>query len=157
MIILIDTRETKPLRFYKKWENVSGSERFCLSRQGDYAVRFSDGYIPPVRVERKQNKELYGNLGVGMDRFRKEINNCIDNKLMLYLFIEGTQDEFLEGSRYSKMKPQSILRTINTLEVKHGVIHKFYPTRGEMARAIYELFYSIGKRYHADKKSKDKK
>jgi len=49
---------------------MEGTERYYLNKQGDYAVRFNDGYIPPVRVERKQNKELYGNLTVGMGGLR---------------------------------------------------------------------------------------
>ena len=155
MIILIDTREQKPLRFYKAWEALEGTERICLSKQGDYAVRFKDGHIPPIRIDRKQNKELYSSLGHDMPRFRREIRNCQDLGLQLYIFIEGTLDSFLEGNKYSrKMTPQSVIRTLNTLETKHGVVHKFYPTRGEMARAIYELFYSAGVLYEKRKRKK---
>ena len=154
MQILIDTRETKPLKFYKKWHAVEGTERYYLNKQGDYAVRFNDGHIPPIRVERKQNHELYGNLTTGMTRFKAEINNCAKLGLMLYIFIEGTLQQFLEGNTYSDARPDSLIRTLNTLEVKYHVVHKFYPTRGEMARAIYELFYAEGKQYDKRKPNK---
>jgi len=72
------------------------------------------------------------------------------------LFIEGTQEQFLDGNIYSKdATPEKIIRTINTLERKYNLVHKFYPTRGEMARAIYELFYAEGKQY--EKRCKENK
>ena len=157
MEILIDTREQQPLRFFKKWEYMEGTSRYCLSREGDYAVRFKDGHIPPVRIERKSLGDLFGTLGKGMPRFMEEIENCIDKGLQLYIFIECPLSDILDGHRFSKkVKPQSVVRTLNTLEVKYGVIYKCFSSRSEMARAIYELFYALGKQYDKKKRAENK-
>ena len=159
MIILIDQQEKKPLEFSTKLDWLDGTE-LCHLKTGDYMVRFTDGHVPPVCIERKSKADLYGTLGRGMGRFSREIERALDNKYKFFLFIECSQSECYKPCTYRKggktrtvkMKPATIIKTLNTLETKYGVVHKFYNNREEMAQAVYNKFYAEGALYLKDKK-----
>jgi ERCC4-type nuclease len=154
MVILEDQQEKKPLKFNMNWECLDAVERIHL-KTGDYMVRFNDGYVPPICIERKSKADLYGTLTSGMRRFRNEVNRAIEAGYRFYLFIEESQEDCNKPLMYrkcgkwhkKKTEPLSIMRTLNTLEVKHGVIHKFYNSPEAMALAVYRLFYASGKLY----------
>ena len=71
MIVLIDTREQQPLEFDHKF--IEGIEMTKLE-VGDYAVKFKDGYSPLYFFERKSIGDLFGTMGKGYKRFKREIS-----------------------------------------------------------------------------------
>lgn len=150
MQIIRDTRETKPLLFSQSYKYLQCSVDECLE-VGDYAVRFSDGYIPPVRIERKSVGDLYGTLGKGYDRFKREIELANEQNLVLIIAVERPIEEIRKGIEYSKRDGESIIDQVMTLFVKYGIVHQFFTDRHEMAYYIYKLFFSIGKLYIQDK------
>jgi hypothetical protein len=152
MLIIEDTREQKPLRFDLSWKELEGVVEECLNKEGDYAVRFSDGVVPPVRIERKAS-DLYSSLTSDYERFSKELKNCISKGIKLYIFIEKPESKLDDYCKYTKggktyklrWQGEDLLERLNTLEDKYGIHYKCFMNREEMAKAIYRKFYSYGK------------
>jgi len=145
MIIKIDSREQTPLDF-----TVGGA----VSRidviglpVADYWGELENGTEIPTIFERKTIPDLFGTLTNGMDRFKKEINKAIDNNLQLVIIIEGSITNVLSGVKYSKAKGASIIKTLNTLFYKYGVVHTYCNDREEMKRIILESFEGFGRTF----------
>ena len=83
--IYIDTREQKPLEFTS--DIVSTVQRTKLP-YGDYACSIN-GEKCPIVFERKSLSDLYGTLGKGMSRFKKEINRSIEDGRKLVIIVEA--------------------------------------------------------------------
>ena len=151
MIIQIDTREQLKLTFDMENKYLDGVE-LCKLDAGDYGCRFNDGHIPPIVFERKSIGDLFGTLGGGHSRFKKEIQRAKDNGVQMIIIIEGTMSKVLRGHEHSTIEGISILRTLFTLWVKYGVIPVFCKDRVEMSRYIVEFYVSVGKQYIKEKK-----
>ena len=111
---------------------------------GDYGVIFEDGYEVPLYYERKSKGDLFGTLGRGYERFRKEIKRAKDNKHKLVLLIEGNYASIKKGHPRSMISGEQILHTLHTLQHKydldwHIIDRKF------MAEFIYDSYCSIGR------------
>lgn len=141
MIIHIDTRETKPLEF--PYLCVDGTKRIKLD-VGDYGVEFTDGYKPPIFFERKSMGDLFGTLGKGYKRFKKEIMRSQEAKCSLILIVEGSLSKVMKGYSHSTIEGLSIVRKLFTLYVKYGVRPVFCKSREEMSLYIYNMFYALG-------------
>lgn len=133
MVILVDSREQRPLVF--KCE----TERKCL-KFGDYGANFSAEYQYPVVFERKSVADLYGSLTFGYDRLRKCFERSEKSGFKLVIVIEGTKEKVLEGYKHSSREPKSIIKQLETIERKYAVEHKFFKTRHEMATLITEFY-----------------
>jgi ERCC4-type nuclease len=83
MIILIDTREQKPL--------FPSSPRATLS-VGDYTTKKLKGRF---HIERKSLQDLYGTLTKGNGRFKYELFRAAYHHIQLPVYIEGTYDQFI--------------------------------------------------------------
>ena len=142
MKILIDTREQLPLIFDNK--NIEGVE-FMKLEVGDYGCRFKDGSTPSIFFERKSISDLCSTLTSGYKRFKREIIRSQEQNLQLFLIIEGSLSKVLKGSRHSSVNPISIIYTMFTLWVKHGVQPIFCKDRVEMAIFIAEFYCAIGR------------
>ena len=141
MKIIIDTREQKLLDF--KYEYVSSVERIKLN-VGDYACQFEDGYEVPVYFERKNISDLFGTMGKGYPRFKKEIQRAKDTNVKLILIIEGSMTKVLKGVKYSKMRGTSVVKKLFTLWFKYGLVPVYCQNREDMSRYIYEYYCKIG-------------
>ena len=144
MIILIDTREQRELEFNHPY--IDSIERVKLDF-GDYAVRFKDGFIPPVYIERKSLGDLFGTMTSGYARFKKELQRAQEAKATLKLMIEANFSEVLFGYEHSRFEGISMIRKLMTLRVRHGIVFHCFNNRQEMTTYIIELFISLGKEH----------
>lgn len=142
MVILVDKREQKSLDF--NFQYVTKVEPTTLSA-GDYAVRFEDGYSPRVYFERKAIGDLFGTLGKGHERFKKEILRAKKLNATLIIIIEGTLATILKGYKHSTISGISIFRQLLTFKFFYGVDFICCKDRDEMSFIIYEAFCSIGR------------
>ena len=150
---MIDTREQKPLAF--SHPQITEVIRTKLD-VGDYAVEFEDGHRPPVVFERKSKGDLWGTLTAGYERFKKELQRAEDSETMVIFILEGSYTKLHQKYRYSKRKPESIIKQIHTLHVKYGLQPVFCTTRDEMAKYITNFYVSLGEGY-IKKLKEDKK
>ena len=118
---------------------VEGVEKHTLSI-GDYCVRYKDAHQPPIFFERKSIPDLFGTMGKGYRRFRKEVMRSKDNKSELIIIIEGTVTDILRGTKYSQIDGLKILRTILSVWDKYKVVSVFCRDRKECATFIAEYY-----------------
>ena len=76
--VFIDTREQKPLSFEK-------SEVVKLDF-GDYTLSGDD--FTNTFVDRKSATDFIGTFGSGFERFRREMNRCVDTDSYMYIVVE---------------------------------------------------------------------
>jgi len=76
--VFVDTREQKPLSFKK-------SEMVKLDF-GDYTLSGDD--FTNTFVDRKSATDFIGTFGSGFDRFRREMNRCVDTDSYMYIVVE---------------------------------------------------------------------
>jgi len=124
VVILIDSREQRPLEFNHPYK---------------------DGFRPPIVFERKSIPDLFGTMGKGYKRFRREIDRALEMDVKLVILVEGGMSRVLKGHRHSQMAGISILRKMLTLWIKYGLDFHFLKDRDEMALFISEYFCSIGR------------
>lgn len=132
MIILVDSREQKPLNFNCK--TLRKGLKF-----GDYGCMVEQNQIPIV-FERKGIGDLFGSLTAGYDRFKKVFLRAEAAGFKLIIVIEGTKERILEGYDHSARDPASIIKQLETIERKYGVVHMFFKTRHHMSIYIEEYF-----------------
>ena len=149
MVILCDSREQAPLEFNHQY--ITGVKVMKLN-VGDYQCQFSDGYIPPISIERKSLEDAFGTLTQGYPRFRKEIIRARENKIMLVIAIEASITKILKGCEPSIRSGDEILQQLMSINVKYGVPFYCFNNRVEMQRWIIELFLAVGRRYVEKKK-----
>jgi len=145
VVILCDTREQRPLKF-RRTGNITGTVREKLD-VGDYAVRFSDGSVPPIRFERKGLGDLFKTMTRDYSRFKREIEMARDTRLKLIIIIESSLEEVSHGYPYSKYPGPSCVRKLFTLWIRYGVLPVFCESREEMVRYITETFSAVGREY----------
>lgn len=116
MIILVDTREKKPLSF-SIGSDIEEIKKTKLAT-GDYSVQ---GFEDKIMVERKASvDEVFMNLGVQWERFEREMERAKLYKYK-YLVIEASMREIYKGSRYSQMSGRFIMARLLYLQFKYGI------------------------------------
>ena len=144
MKILVDTREQNPLEFS---HSIITEVRMVKLNVGDYGVMFEDGHTPSVFFERKSLPDLFGTMGKGYVRFKREIIRVQETKSTLIIIIEGSLTKVLKGVSYSRMEGISIVRKLFTIWIRYGIGFVCCKDRDEMSRYITEFYYSMGKEY----------
>lgn len=134
--IIVDTREQKPLEFYKS--NIK--TRLRKLNCGDYRMRFSDGKMSNTVFERKTVADLFGSMTKGHERFKQEITRARSNNVLLIMIIEGSLSKVAKGIRHSKIQGISIVRTVFSLWVRYGVIPVFAKDRHEASEYIVQYY-----------------
>lgn len=130
LVILVDTREQRPLEF-----ETYPTEVVTLP-VGDYGLKgFSDWTNPQFIVERKSLGDLIGSLTAGRERFMKECEKMRQFRFRAIL-VEARRIEIEQGEYRSEAKPQSILGSLSSLEVRSG-IHVIFA--GDRTRAAAEV------------------
>ena len=113
--VLQDTREQRPLAIEAYPVEVAGLPA------GDYGIKgFSDWTNPQFAIERKSIADLVGSLTSGRARFMREIERLRRFRFAAIL-IEGVRDEIELHSYRSLATPQSILASLDAIEVRTGV------------------------------------
>ena len=140
MVLITDSREQSPLQF----EHISTDANIEMVivdglSYGDYSAHHM-GDICPIFFERKSLGDLFGTLGKGYSRFKKEIARCNLDGNKLVIIIEGTLRDVLNGHKHSQMSGIGIIRTMCTLQWKYGVQFVCCSSREEMALYIIEQF-----------------
>jgi len=128
--IIRDSREKKGCGWsFKASANCDGMVIKKLDT-GDYSI---EGYEDLIMVERKTIPDLWGSLGQWRERFMKEMDRALEFPVR-YLIIEGTLSDINKGFRYSKLRPEFILASLISLEVKYGIHVIFTNKRKDIAR-----------------------
>ncbi len=144
MILLIDSREKKPLEFKHPW--ITAIEVAKLE-VGDYAVRFKDGYSPPVFFERKSIGDLFGTMGKGYKRFKREIGRSQELNAELHIVMEGSYSKILKGYSHSLLEGLSVIKQLLTLRYRYKIEHHWFNSRENMAHYIVHSFITLGKEH----------
>ena len=142
MVILIDTREQRPLPF-KADGAVTGTRRTKLS-VGDYGCEYNDGTRPPLFFERKSITDLFSTMGKGYARFKDELNRAKLSNYRLVLLIEGSLSAVYKGVPRSDLRGESVVKKLFTLWVKYD-LYPVFCSRAEMVEYIRESYEAIGR------------
>ena len=121
---------------------------------GDYRIRcISNGYIPPVTVERKACiDELIGNMldsrkdENGHNRFAREILRAKEQGLKFYILIQDSNyyEKLIRGQYLSKAKPNSVAGMIMSLTAKYPFVHIVACDRNISPSMVHKiLFYEL--------------
>ena len=136
MKIVVDTREQKPY-----WKEGPEIIRRGL-KTGDYSI---EGYEDKICIERKSLPDLFGTLGKGHTRFKKELERARELDYFAIL-IDGSMSSCVnkdfKGSKHSMMAGHVVLKILFTLHIKYGVNFFFSNGRHESRRLIKGLFES---------------
>ena len=151
MKILVDTREQVPLEFDHPY--ITSVERATLS-VGDYMVRFEDGYSPPICFERKSIADLFGTMGKGYKRFKREMMRAQEQEVKLIVIVEGCLSKVVRGYEHSTIEGVSLVMKLFTLRWRYGLETVFCRDRDDMSLYVTEAFLGLGREYVRRKKGK---
>ena len=138
MVILIDTREQRPLKFAAAIET-----RVVTVPVGDYWTEYANGSRPPVFFERKSLADLYGTMTSGYERFKREMQLAASNRWKLQIVCEVTLTDVRSGFDRSQFSGDSMIKKLMTLWVRHGLATTFCDGRAEAADFIEAAYESI--------------
>lgn len=131
-IILIDSREQKPIEF-------PGSIKMKLE-VGDYTTH---KHHNKLHLERKSPGDLYGTLLKGHKRFRAELRRAQDYNITLIMIIECTEQKFYAkqwpGSKYCKVSEDILKKIITTISFKYDLKFVWCKNRNTMKKEILKL------------------
>lgn len=133
MIILVDSREQRPLTFGCDWKRKK-------LNFGDYGALFAPDYQYPVVFERKNCADLFGSLTQGYDRLRKCFDRATKANYKMIIAIEGTKEKILKGFPHTQREPESVIKQLETIHRKYGVANIFFPSRTAMAHHIHDYY-----------------
>ena len=142
MKVIIDTREQDPLSF--KLTEVVGEVVVEKLDFGDYAAVYQDAeeWKSPVYFTRKSIGDLYGTLANGDNhkRFKREMGRAKEVGAQLILAIEGTDQDILNGHKYSKLPGETMMKILDTLWMKYDLYPMFCENRRVMAWRMVNLW-----------------
>lgn len=110
LVVVVDTREQCPYDF-------PSSIRGTLPT-GDYSVQGMEGR---VCVERKSLSDLYGSLGHGRDRFRREWERMAEMERAAVVVEASLHDVRCSPPAYSSMHPRAVVHTLISWHARYGV------------------------------------
>lgn len=145
--ILSDSREQSPLsfslsRFDVVTEGVPFGDYWCEipTTEGSYTQL-------PICFERKGIGDLFGTMGKGYERFKREMERCKEAKFHMVLVIEGTVSDVAAGYKHSSIEGSSMLKKLAMLRVRYNLEVQFFQTRAQMSRWIEEVFDACCRNY----------
>jgi DNA excision repair protein ERCC-4 len=132
MDIVVDSREQRPL-----WTKDIEIKALNV---GDYSLK---GHEDKIAVERKSLQDLFGTLGSGHKRFKKELERA-EGYDYFAIVVDGSYSDCKKknfaGSFYSKMKGYVIIKILFTLHVKYKINIFFTNGRVESKQVIKSIF-----------------
>lgn len=144
LMIQIDTREQAPLHF----NNVIKTDVKKLDF-GDYKLYNENNY--EVYFERKSGIDFVGTLGVGIERFEREIQRAKDSGKYLIIIVEENLHNLLNFKKlggqylYTKVTPQFVFKNVRELLQKFDNIQfLFVDGRNIMQNTMKRIFNSGG-------------
>ena len=151
MVIIQDTREQTPLRFNHPYITDVVRKKLDV---GDYGCEFNDGHEPNLYFERKSIGDLYGTMGKGYPRFKKEVARATESNSQLIVVVEGSLTDVAKGYKYSRMKPESMVKKLFTLWMRYNLLTVYCSSRKEMSNYITQTYLAIGREYVKDRKER---
>lgn len=143
MKLIIDSREQKPLEFRSGVFEEIVTEGVPF---GDYWCEVK-GVQVPICFERKGLGDLFGTMGKGYERFKKEMARAKEAKFHLILIIEGSIRDVSRGYEHSSIKGESMLKKLAMLRVRYDLEVLFFEDRKSMSRWIEEVFSAVERNY----------
>ena len=134
--IMIDTREQKPLKFDVPTEVATLS-------YGDYAL-FPNKF--KVHIERKNLSDFVGTLGVGFERFCREIEKAKKDHAYLVILVESLLSDalsfnYLPQTKYCKVGPDFIFHNVrDIMQTYSNVQFLFCGGRKDAVQIIKKIF-----------------
>ena len=134
--IIVDTREKTPY-----WASGTISKKLDV---GDYSIKCNEiDYSNKISIERKSVMDLFGSLGKGNKRFKKELERA-RNLEYFAIIIDGSfrniRDKDFPESYRTKMRGYIIIKILFTLHVKYGINIFMCNDRNESKSVIKQLF-----------------
>ncbi len=132
--ITIDSREQNPYEF-KRCKSVRKTSIQGL-KTGDYSMF---GYDQEIAIERKSAQDLFGTLGKGYKRFKKELIRAKELAYFAIIIEESytnIRNKKFKNSFRSTMRGHVIMKTVHTLNVKYGINVFFANDRKEAERIV---------------------
>ncbi|MCX7013883.1 MAG: hypothetical protein NTW86_15250 [Candidatus Sumerlaeota bacterium] len=132
--VLQDSREQQPLPITKYPVEVVGLP------VGDYSLKgFGSWENPRITIERKTIADLVSSLTSGRERFFREIQGLCRFE-RAFLVIEGEVCQIEMGQYKSRAYPQSILGSLEAIEVRTSIKVLWCYDAERMARRVEGLF-----------------
>jgi len=123
--IAVDTREQRPWTFQGLRADARQSHKplnvqweWVALAAGDYSIV---GMETEVAIERKSLADLFGSVGSGHERFRREHERLAAYQFAAVVVEAGWSDVLFRPPGYSKVKPKVIFRTAMQWSVRYGV------------------------------------
>lgn len=142
--LIVDTREQKPLHFTHSFITEIKRKKLDV---GDYAVEFEDGFVPKIAYERKSIEDLFGTLGKGYGRFKREIERALDNKVRLSIIVEKPLVCVSRGIDRSVRSGDAVISQLFTIRERYGIEPVFCNGREECSAYITQSFLAVGREY----------
>ena len=112
--IIVDSREQSP--WFSSKESITKG-----LKTGDYSLA---GFEEKFSLERKSLMDLYGTLGKGHSRFKKELERAKSLEYFAIL-VEGDYDEFrtkqFPKAYHTKMRGYVIASIMSTISIKYNI------------------------------------
>jgi ERCC4-type nuclease len=103
----------------------------------------------PIFFERKSVADLFATLSNedGIRRHKIKIEKAKAVGAELYLIIDGTLTDVLDGTKHSKVEPDPLLKRVFTFKVKYGLHPIFCQSPDEMVRYMIETWEAWGRNF----------
>lgn len=156
--ITVDSREQRPYRFKAIRSDARQSHRpvrvetewGCLSA-GDYSIKTLESI---VAIERKSLPDLFGSIGRGHARFRRE-HERLATLQFAAVVVEGTwADVLFKPPAYSRIKPKIVFRTVMRWSMRYNVHWHFVGGRNPAEsrrfgeQTVYRLLSNFWELHH---------
>lgn len=143
-VVIVDSREQRPYAFDDIREQ--GRELMISTCRtglttGDYSIR---GLENVIAIERKTKVDLYGTVGRGRARFKREIERLAAMTAPA-LVLECDLKSMLRRPRYSKMSPLSVLHSLISWSVRFRIPVWTCPGRRSAEIVTYRLLHHFWK------------
>jgi len=109
--IIVDSREQTPFRFDDWPVEVAGLVT------GDYSIK---GLEDLVSIERKSVDDLCGCVTNNRERFKKELHRLQSYRCRA-IIVEAEMGWIYDGNYHSKVKPQCVIGSICSWQIKYNV------------------------------------
>ncbi len=134
--VIVDTREQQPYSFRNEKHIRVVKEKLAA---GDYALK---DHTDKIIIERKTLTDLFGIIGNGRERFKRELQHLKDNCEFPILIIEGSVSDIFDEHAlpyWSKIHPNAVIGSLISWSIKFGVniIFAGNRTKGELIAAKY--------------------
>jgi len=137
--IVVDSREKKPF-----WKTNVVKKKLDV---GDYSI---EGLEDRIAIERKSPGDLFGTLGKGHKRFKKELERALKYDYFA-IVVETNYSNILkkefDGAYNSKMLGYVITSILFTIHVKYNIPVFFANGRVEAKQIVKELLKACNKLY----------